>query len=133
MYKHNASVPLTMARLTDVQRAELALRLQSRRQALQAELESERHLSRHDEETDDEAVVDLEQAVDVAALERDSNELSDVEAALARMEGADFGICTDCKAPIAYARLQVNPAASRCATCQASAERAAGADHPARL
>ena len=49
----------------------------------------------------------------------DDAELCDVEAALRRLHGADFGLCADCGAEIPYAYLQAHLFAQRCAACEA--------------
>lgn len=46
-------------------------------------------------------------------------ELRDVEAALKRLHSADFGLCADCGAEIAYAYLHTHLLAQRCAACEA--------------
>ena len=87
-------------------------------------------LANHLEETDDDAVADLETAIEVAALEREVRELRAMEAAAARLKTPDFGVCADCGAAIPFARLQAAPAATRCVPCQARREHERGADHP---
>lgn len=49
-------------------------------------------------------------------------ELVDVEAALVRQAAGSYGDCIDCGAAIPAARLNANPAAARCAGCQATHE-----------
>jgi DnaK suppressor protein len=61
---------------------------------------------------------------EMAALQRDIEELRDVEAALVRLQGPGYGLCGDCGGPISLQRLQANPAAKRCASCQSTFERA---------
>lgn len=61
--------------------------------------------------------------VDAAQRRRDSDELKLVEAALQRFDARTYGDCTECGEPIPLGRLQVQPAAPRCARCQAEAER----------
>ena len=80
-------------------------------------------LPNHSEETDDDAIVDLENALDVAAAERNVQELREVEAALLRLHAPDFGECSDCGAEIPFTRLQANPLATRCTACQSVFER----------
>jgi RNA polymerase-binding transcription factor DksA len=61
--------------------------------------------------------------VDDAELQRDLDELAQVEQALHRLDVGIYGDCVDCGSAIPLGRLQVQPAALRCAGCQAAAER----------
>lgn len=54
---------------------------------------------------------------------RDIDELALVESALRRLDAGTYGDCADCGDPIPLQRLQVQPAAHRCAGCQLAAER----------
>jgi len=45
------------------------------------------------------------------------------QAALQRLDAGVYGDCVDCGQPIALERLRVQPAAERCAACQAARER----------
>jgi DnaK suppressor protein len=56
-------------------------------------------------------------AEEVEDLELEEQAL--VEAALRRLDQGGYGDCQDCGEPIALARLKVQPAAGRCAACQA--------------
>lgn len=62
-----------------------------------------------------------------AEQQRDRDELAQVEAALRRMDAGTYGECTDCGEAIAPARLQLQPAAARCAACQQAHESRPGA------
>ena len=53
-----------------------------------------------------------------------------IVAAERRLAQGDYGLCEDCGEPIGFARLEAQPAASRCVRCQDMAERRAG---PARF
>lgn len=53
---------------------------------------------------------------------RDRDELELVESALKRLDQGVYGDCSACGEPIALQRLQVQPAALRCAACQADFE-----------
>lgn len=44
-------------------------------------------------------------------------ELSEVDAALARWDSGDYGICTGCSEPIPAERLEVRPFAENCVPC----------------
>jgi RNA polymerase-binding protein DksA len=131
-----------MRYLTIEQRENLQRLLASRAETLREEIASALRasgdsralsLANHLEELDDAAVADLESALEIAALERDVRELRAVEAAAECLHTPDFGLCADCGAEIPYARLDVNPVATRCVPCQAREERSAGAGAVARL
>jgi DnaK suppressor protein len=61
---------------------------------------------------------------------RDRDELDLVESALQRLDRGTYGDCLSCGEPIALRRLQVQPAAPRCAACQARVEHAAAQSRP---
>jgi len=54
--------------------------------------------------------------------ERDREEMRQVEAALKRLDAGIYGDCEACAEPIPLQRLLVQPAAARCAHCQAKLE-----------
>ncbi len=56
------------------------------------------------------------------ALERESERLSEVRAALRRVRLGTFGICLDCEEQITPKRLAAVPWASSCIVCRKSAE-----------
>ena len=74
-------------------------------------------------EVDDAAVAENETILDIAAVQRDARELDDVNAALARIDSPDFGLCVECGAGIAAERLAAQPQAVRCIDCEREAER----------
>lgn len=53
----------------------------------------------------------------VVTLERERNELAEVEAALSRIQRGEYGICEICENPIREARLQALPWARLCIQC----------------
>lgn len=57
-----------------------------------------------------------------AEVQRDSNELADVRAALGRLTDGSYGTCIDCGQPIELQRLVAMPAAARCLACQTQFE-----------
>ena len=59
-----------------------------------------------------------------AQAQRDLDEMAQVEAALHRFDNGTYGDCADCGEPIPLQRLLVQPAAQRCAACQAAFESA---------
>jgi DnaK suppressor protein len=56
-------------------------------------------------------------------VDRDSNLLRDVKAALRRIQDDSFGICIECESAINPKRLAAVPWASRCIQCQDAADR----------
>lgn len=50
----------------------------------------------------------------------DCDELREIEAALARVKSGDYGLCTDCGAPLSLARLGTLPQIERCILCETS-------------
>ena len=79
------------------------------------------------ESGDDAPAADLENALEVAALEREGAELREMLAARTRLHTPDYGVCADCGADIHYVRLEVMPTATRCVGCQSRLEHAQGA------
>lgn len=75
------------------------------------------------EDAGDEAEVRREDEVRSAEEDRDEGELREVEAALARLDAGQYGICIDCDEAIPLARLQARPSAARCVACQELAEK----------
>lgn len=102
-------------------------RLQARRAELAAELRGDAEqidrdnyaaLSGEVGDAGDRSVADLIADTGKAQMVRDMQEFNEVEAALARLDGGDYGLCEDCGVEIAAARLQVQPTAWRCVRCQ---------------
>jgi len=75
---------------------------------------------------DDWAVADAERDLAFALEERESAELVAIDAALQRLADGSYGLCIDCGAEIATARLHANPVALRCLGCQAQLEKSQG-------
>lgn len=66
----------------------------------------------------DDAMRQAQDAVGAREVQRDVDELRQVQAALRRLDAGAYGDCVDCGEPIAFERLRVHPAAERCAACQ---------------
>jgi RNA polymerase-binding transcription factor len=116
-----------MRYLTIEQREWLFKHLQARAETLYEEVRAGLHpeerpggvgFANRREDTDDDAVADLESSLDVSAVARDVLELHEVESALRRIHTGEFGTCTDCSADIPYSRLVAQPTALRCTACQ---------------
>ena len=63
---------------------------------------------------------DREFSMSLASTEREL--LQRIDDALKRLHGAGFGLCVDCKKPIAEARLKAIPYAETCLKCQEKIE-----------
>ena len=66
-----------------------------------------------------------EREIDLALSDLELRELGEVSAALRRLRGEGYGLCTDCEAEIPFDRLKAEPWALRCVDCEAQRERAA--------
>jgi DnaK suppressor protein len=71
----------------------------------------------------DESLADLIVDLDLADIDRDLEELRDVEVALTRISLGAYGTCADCGGPIPFERLEAYPTAKRCQPCQRMYER----------
>lgn len=71
----------------------------------------------------DSSFVNLEVDLGNAAMTRDVAELREIEVARARIEDGSYGECSVCGTDIPFERLEVQPAAERCAPCQDLYER----------
>jgi DnaK suppressor protein len=60
--------------------------------------------------------------VDLAITDMDTVELSKINAALARISRADYGVCISCGVNIPYERLLIEPTTQRCVACKSQAE-----------
>ncbi|ALP52048.1 hypothetical protein Tel_02215 [Candidatus Tenderia electrophaga] len=110
--------------LSNEQLQQLKQRLETRLAELRQIISDALAAAGHDQlvgqvrDSGDEALVELLSGVDMAIAEIDTQELMDIRAALDRMETGQYGRCIDCGGEIAPARLQSQPAASRCIECQ---------------
>ncbi len=119
-----------MTALTAEQTRSLETLLIDREKQLSAEIAAareatrQRDAARSAEVIDRKAVADQGAAEEVAEAEtqRDIDELKAVQAARLRINAGLYGQCVDCEEPIAFARLQAQPAAMRCAKCQTGHE-----------
>ena len=66
----------------------------------------------------EESVAELLMAMNLKSSQRETEELANVEAALARIRNSRYGTCIDCGAVIHRDRLLAYPAAKRCIDCQ---------------
>jgi RNA polymerase-binding protein DksA len=131
-----------MSALAPDRQQRLAAALRARRAVLMEELRAElaasgeQHLvdlagKVHD--TGDESVADLIADLDAARMDRQVAELRGIQHALGRMNEGSYGQCADCSEDIGLARLEVQPAASRCVGCQDRHEHDSGRGAGPRL
>ena len=77
------------------------------------------HFGAHEDST---AQTTTARELELALDARESEELSQVEEALRRIENGSYGECIDCGVDIPSARLDAAPEASRCIACQEKVE-----------
>jgi RNA polymerase-binding transcription factor DksA len=124
--------------------AEAKRRLLERGARLKADIERER--AKYDSDRDaasrdtvrdpgDASVADVTLDTDLAEIDRDVQELDDINAALARVAAGTYGFCVDCGRPIEPDRLEQVPQAARDLECQQRFERrhASGGDETPSL
>ena len=80
--------------------------------------EHDRGAFRSVEDAGDESVADMLTDVRAGEAARDTTELREIDAALARIAAGTYGTCEDCAEPIDPARLEAAPTATRCVDCQ---------------
>lgn len=85
---------------------------------------------RHDVQSSDWAQNEAERDLAYAMDERETAELSAIDAALKRIAAGTYGQCIACGVDIPTARLHANPTALRCVACQDAQEHASGVTHP---
>lgn len=71
----------------------------------------------------DASVADLLSDLDVAVVDRQIQEIRDIEAARQRIKDGSFGTCIECGTDIAYERLLAYLTAKRCIDCQSVHEK----------
>ncbi|HVN34490.1 MAG TPA: TraR/DksA family transcriptional regulator [Casimicrobiaceae bacterium] len=121
------------AELSAADRARLKAELEARRTKLRVELKAQLAGSDDDrvvglrnrikESGDEWGVADGLAELDLAEVRHTLAELTEVDAALARMREGSYGECADCGIAIAPARLAVYPTAQRCVDCQGAYEK----------
>lgn len=123
--------------LTENQTHELRGLIESRRNALLAELREDAARAREQPyaehagpapDTGDESVATLIADLEHADVTRDLTEFRSLESARERLQDGQYGICADCGGDIAFARLKATPAAVRCIQCQERHEKTYGGE-----
>ncbi|MET0917892.1 MAG: TraR/DksA C4-type zinc finger protein, partial [Burkholderiales bacterium] len=119
--------------LTSADRARLKAELEARRAALRVEVKTQLAGSGDDgvvglrnriqESGDEWGVADGLAELDLAEVRHVLADLTQVDAALARLRDGTFGVCAVGGEPIAPARLWASPTAPGCVACQGAYER----------
>ncbi|MEW6354009.1 MAG: TraR/DksA C4-type zinc finger protein [Pseudomonadota bacterium] len=121
-----------MSNLTDEQLGRLKHMLDDRYKQLIEDVRSE--LIRSDQQryidmagavadVGDASVADLLADMDTAIIDRQIQEIRDIEAAKRRIADGSYGTCIDCGGDIGYERLLAYPTAKRCYECQKQHEK----------
>jgi len=106
--------------MTDVQRSDLRAQLEAEKADLLAQLAelgvgaSASDAMTYDANFADSSQVTAEKGETEALAATLQESLTAVDAALHRMEEGSYGLCERCQAPIAPARLEAMPSATRC-------------------
>jgi RNA polymerase-binding protein DksA len=74
-------------------------------------------------DTGDAAVADLLADLGAAIIDRQINEIRDIDAARQRIAAGSYGVCIDCGTDIGFERLTAYPTAKRCFQCQSKREK----------
>jgi RNA polymerase-binding protein DksA len=121
-----------MADLTEDQLAQIKAVLQRRYLELREEIRDELERSGNEHYADlagpapdpgDDSVADMLVDVGAAIVDRQVDEIREVEAALKRLAELDFGDCVDCGEEISFERLMASPTTRRCVRCQSLHEK----------
>jgi RNA polymerase-binding protein DksA len=78
--------------------------------------------SAYDNHLADTATETYDRELDYTLEENSEHVLGEIEAALARIEGGTYGICTNCSKQISEERLEALPWATLCIDCQRNLE-----------
>ena len=126
---------MTTTTLPPPERARLKAEMEARRAKLRVEVKAQLTGSDDDrvvglrnrikESGDEWGVADGLAELDLAEVRHVLAELTEVDAALARMRDGTYGDCVDCDKAIAPARLAAYPTAQRCVVCQGAYEKKA--------
>jgi len=121
-----------MSNLDDTQLQTLRQLLSERDVELRSEVQAARQVAADRASAPGRQVVDLGEegeeryrtGIEHVELQRDLQELDDIDAALGRLADGSYGECLNCGMPIAFERLHAQPGARRCVACQTAYEKA---------
>ena len=114
-----------MANFTDAQLAQLKTAMQKRYMELQEEIRRELAHANGGRSIDlGENLSDIPDDIDTALVERQINEMRELEISLKYLMELELGDCIDCGNEIGFERLLAYPSAQRCIECQQRYEKA---------
>jgi len=99
------------------------LRDEIREELLRSDEEHYIDLAGNVHDAGEESVADMLADLNIARLDRQVNEIRQIEAAQLRIATGNYGICIDCEDDIDIARLQNTPYVERCVRCQSLREK----------
>jgi len=103
----------TLRQLLSEREVELRSEVRAARQAA-----AERAPTRQVEDLGEEGEERYRTGIEHVEMQRDLQELDDIDAALGRLADGSYGECIACGLPIAFERLNAQPSAKRCVACQ---------------
>lgn len=108
---------ISMRKRLEEERAETQRLIASLTQGID-EVSAAREGDNSDDEHDPEgATLAFERSQATTLLVQSKDRLEEIAAALTRLDEGTFGICVECGQPIAEARLEIRPYASKCVDC----------------
>ena len=114
----NQTDELQIEKLQGVMEAELAQLVDETQDEMNPALKSNYLDIGGDGDTGDEAVADTIVDIDNAVIGMHLQKVSDLNAALNRIQAGAYGVCIDCGSDIGFERLSAYPTAKRCIRCQ---------------
>ncbi|GAA1881000.1 TraR/DksA C4-type zinc finger protein [Williamsia serinedens] len=103
--------------LLDAERAEATALLASMRARLTAVVDAAVDEHADDEHDPEGSTLAFERGQLVSQIERSSRRLSEIDAAVARLDDGTYGRCVRCEGEISEVRLEAIPATEVCITC----------------
>lgn len=123
MAKSKGATEAKTSKVTDHERFHvLKTMLEDRRREIQDKLRSLRDTLPVEAATvkdaEEQSVDDFVQEMDFAIMEMKAESLGKIDEAIRRLEAGVYGVCAECGAEIAEARLKALPFATLCVACQ---------------
>jgi DnaK suppressor protein len=101
----------TLDRMLRDRRAESEVRLRALREAMPPQAADVK-------DAEEQSVEDFARDMHLSLMEMETATVRRIEEALQRLAAGTYGVCASCQQPIAEARLQALPFATRCRDCQ---------------